>query len=88
METQIRCPYIVRMTDFGIDARFDCGSVDGADNSKMFADLFGYDVLYKGYVFSDNDFKLVQRGVRYANESQRNGVFNPDVLKDVLPNLI
>lgn len=85
---EMRSPYIIRMTDHGIDTRFDPGSVNGADNSEMIAKLLGYSVLYRGVVYNDKEFELVSNGIRYANESRKVGRFNPRVLEEILPNLI
>ena len=82
-----RAPYIIRMTNLGIDARLDCGSMNGADNSEMFAKLLGYPILYRGVINDNEEFDAVVSAVRYANESKRNGRFNPKVLEEVLPNL-
>lgn len=88
MIDKIRSPYIIRMTEFGvIDARFDTGSLNGADNSKMIAKSVCYPVLYKGVVNDDVGFDAVMDGVKYANESKRAGRFDPLVFEEMLPNL-
>jgi len=87
MTTEMRVPYIIRITDYGFDCRLDFGSMDGADNSKMFAKLLGYPVLYNGVIYDSDEYDSVMDAVKYANESRRNGRFNPKVLEEILPNL-
>lgn len=87
MITDLRSPYIIRMTPEGIDARLDCGSVNGADHSEEIAKLLGYPVLYRGVILNATEYKSVFDGVRYANESRNVGRFDLKVLEEILPNL-
>lgn len=87
MNSEIRSPYIIRITDYGFDCRLDFGSMNGADNSEKFAKLLGYPVLYRGVIYNSDEYEAVKRGVNYANKSSRFGRFNPEVLAKILPNL-
>lgn len=74
-----KTPFIIFRNDSGYKPSFDLVSNNGAEFSESFAKLFGYEIVYRGYVHNYKEFEMVLRTARLAS---LNGRFNPDSLDD------